>query len=136
MAPLAGRTFLPEEERYGGPSAGVIGEEFWTRRFARSPSAIGGRLIVGGTAYAIVGVVPRAFSTAATDVWLPAQFAPGVYGVREARFISGVGRLRDGVSGDEARADLARVQRTLGEQYPSSDGGWSADLRDLKEVRV
>src|SRR5262249_57559133 len=71
-----------------------------------------------------------------TDVWLPAQLAPGLMAVREARFLTGVGRLRPGVTLDEARADLARVQRRLGELYPSSDAGWSADVRDLKDVRV
>src|SRR5262249_24331239 len=136
MAPLAGRTFVPDEERFGGTTAAVIGEDFWTRRFGRSPSAIGRRLIVRGAGYTIVGVMPPAFSSAAPDVWLPAQPAPGLMAVREARFLTGVGRLRPGVTLDEARADLARVQRRLGEQYPSSDAGWSADVRDLKDVRV
>jgi predicted permease len=136
MAPLAGRTFVPDEERFGGTTAAVIGESFWTRRFGRSQAAIGRRLIVGGTGYTIVGVMPRTFSTAATDVWLPAQLSPGLMRVREARFLSGIARLRPGVSLEEARADLARVQRTLGEQYPSSDAGWSAEVRDLKDVRV
>src|SRR5215471_9616089 len=136
MAPLAGRTLLPDEERFGGPAAAVIGEDLWTRRFGRGPATVGRRLIVGGTGYTIVGVMPRAFSCVPIDVWLPAQFAPGLLRVREARFLSGVGRLRPGVTAGDARADLARVQRALGEQYPSSDAGWSADVRDLKEVRV
>ena len=67
MTPLAGRTFVPEEERYGGAAAAVIGEDFWARRFARHPSAVGSRLLLGGTAYTIVGVMPRSFA-AATDV--------------------------------------------------------------------
>jgi putative ABC transport system permease protein len=136
MAPLAGRTFVPDEERFGGAAAAVIAEDFWTRRFGRRAAAIGSRLIVGGTGYTIVGVMPRAFSTAAIDVWLPAQFAPMMMGIREARFLSGVGRVRPGVTLEEAAADLARVQRTLGEQYPASDAGWSVDVRDLKDVRV
>jgi predicted permease len=136
MSPIAGRTFVADEERFGGPGAAVIAEDFWTRRFSRSPAAVGSRLIVGGAGYTVVGVMPRAFAAGTIDVWLPAQFAPGLFAVREARFISGVGRLRPGVTLDEARSDLARVQRTLGEQYPSSDRGWSADVRDLKDVRV
>ena len=136
MAPLAGRTFVPGEERFGGEHAAVIGEDFWARRFGRSQAAIGARLTVGGTGYTIVGVMPRAFAATAVDVWLPAQFAPPMMEVREARFLSGVARLRAGVTLDEARADLARVQTRLAEQYPSSDGGWSADVRDLKDLRV
>src|SRR5262245_12034809 len=130
MPPIAGRTFVAEEERFGGPAAAVIGEGFWTRRFNRSAAAIGSRLTVGGTAYTIVGVMRRAFAVPAIDVWLPAQFSPMLMSLREARFITGVGRLRPGVTLDEGKADLARVQRILGEQYPSSDAGWSADARD------
>ena len=136
MAPLAGRTFVPDEERYGGATAVVISEMFWTRRFARSRAAIGARLTIAGTGYTIVGVMPRAFTPAATDVWVPAQFSAGMMRVREARFLSGVGRMKPGVALTEAQADLARVQAALGEQYPASDKGWSAEVRDLKEVRI
>jgi len=136
MPALAGRTFVADEERFGGSAAVVIGEALWTRRFARSPAAIGARLIAGGRSYTIVGVMPRAFSVAATDVWVPAQLSPGVARLRTARFIGGAGRMKPGVTLAEARADLARVQAALGEQYPASDRGWSADIQDLKEVRI
>ena len=136
MAPLDGRTFVPDEERYGGATAVVISEMFWTRRFARSRAAIGARLTIAGTGYTIVGVMPRAFTPAATDVWVPAQFSAGMMRVREARFFSGVGRMKPGVALTEAQADLARVQAALAEQYPASDKGWSAEVRDLKEVRI
>ncbi len=135
-APIAGRTFVPDEERFSGATAAIISESLWTRRFARQASAVGSRLIVAGTGYTIVGVMPRAFAGAGIDVWIPAQIAPGLQRLREDRFLSGIGRVRSGVTLAEARADLARVQRELAAQYPSSDGGWSADVRDLKDVRV
>ena len=136
MAPLAGRTFVPDEERYGGATAVVISERVWARRFARSPSAVGSRLTIGGQGYTIVGVMPRAFTTAATDVWLPAQVSPGVSMHRDARFVTGVGRIRAGFSIEDARADLARVQGRLGEQYPATDKDWSAEIRDLKSAYI
>ena len=136
MPPLLGRGFAPDEERFGGATAVVISEGFWTRRFARSPAAIGARLTIGGTGYTIVGVMPRAFTPAATDVWVPAQLAPRLLTLRDARFISGVGRMKPGVTIAAARDDLARVQTELGAQYPASDKDWSVDVRDLKEVRV
>ena len=136
VAPIAGRTFTADEERYGGAAAVVISEDLWTRRFARRPDVIGGRLVAGGIATTIVGVMPRSFAAPGTDVWIPAQFAPGLMRVRSARFLGGVGRLRDGVTPAEARADLARVQHALGAQFPQTDAGWSADVRGLKDVRV
>jgi predicted permease len=136
MAPLAGRTFVPDEERFGGGAAAVISEALWARRFGRSPAAIGSRLTIGGVAHPIVGVMPRAFSGAATDVWLPAQIAPGLMQAREARFLSGVGRLRPGVTPADAQRDLGAVQARLGEQFPTTDKDWSAEVRDMKDVRV
>ena len=136
MPPVLGRTFIADEERFGGGSAVVISEGLWARRFGRSPSAIGARLIVAGTGYTVVGVMPRAFTAAATDVWMPAQLAPALMRIREARFLGGVARMKPGVTLAEAQADLSRVQAMLGERYPASDKGWSAHVRELKEVRV
>jgi putative ABC transport system permease protein len=136
MTPLVGRTFTDDEQRYGGATAVIISEGFWTRRFARSPSAVGARLIVGGRGYTIVGVIPRAFTSAATDVWIPAQLAPGLMTVRDARFLGGVARMKPGVTLEEARTDLTRVQALLGAQYPKTDKDWTVDVRDLKDVRV
>jgi putative ABC transport system permease protein len=146
MSPLLGRTFVEQEEHFGGPTAVVISEPFWTRRFARNPAAVGERLTIGGKGYTIVGVMPRAFTSGlertalrmaiSIDVWIPAQLAPRLLEIRDARFLGGVGRMRHGVTIDQARSDLARVQRQLGEQYPKTDKDWGTMLIDLKEARV
>jgi predicted permease len=132
--PIVGRTFTPAEEQFGGPAAAVISEGFWTRRFARAPSAIGQPLTFGGRAYPIVGVMPTTFSS--TDVWLPAQFAPGMLQIRDARFLVGVGRMKPGVTLTAAHDDLDRVQRELAVSYPKTDDGWSAQIWDLKAYRI
>jgi len=133
---LYGRTFTPDEDLAGGPASAVIGYALWTRRYRQSPGAIGRRLIVQGTGYTVVGVMPKEFQTANIDVWIPAQTPPFLMRIREARFYSGVGRMKPGVSIAQAHDDLARAQRQLGEQFPQTDKGWSAIVRNLKEVRV
>jgi hypothetical protein len=136
MAPLAGRTFTADEERAGGPLAAVISEGLWARRYGRDASITGRRLVIGGQGYSIVGVMPRAFTTTAIDVWLPAQTSQWLLSMRTARFLSGVGRMKPGVTIEQAAADLNAVQRALGDQFPASDKGWSVSVRDLKELRV
>jgi putative ABC transport system permease protein len=136
VAPVAGRTFTADEEHHGGPRAVVISEAFWQRRFARNGAAVGSRLLIGGDGYTIVGVLPRSFTSAETDVWIPAQLHPLLASNREARFVGGVGRLKAGVTIDEARADLARVQQLLGAEHPKTDAGWSVAIEDLKSVRI
>lgn len=136
MAPLAGRTFVADEERFGGPTAAVISEGLWARRFGRNPNAVGKRLTIGGRGYTIVGVMPQTFTNATIDVWVPAQVAPGLMKIRDARFLSGVGRMKPGVTLQQARSDLDRIQRQLGEQYPQTDKDWGVQILDLKEARI
>jgi predicted permease len=136
MPPLLGRTFTAVEEAPNGPGAAVISERFWARRFNRDRTAIGRALAIGGRRYEIVGVMPAAFSGTAADVWIPAQIAPGLMQVRDARFVGGIGRIQPGVTIDAAAKDLAAVQQALGREFPKTDAGWSVELRPLKEFRI
>jgi putative ABC transport system permease protein len=141
MRPLVGRVFVDDEEQANGPGAAVISERFWTRRFGRDPSAVGRALVIGGRSYEIVGVMPGnftpgAFTSSTTDVWLPAQLSPGLMRQRMARFLTGVGRLRPGVTIDAGARDLASIQAALGRQFPATDAGWSTEIRGMKEVRI
>ena len=134
--PIHGRWFTDDEERDTGPNAVVISERFWTRRFNRDPSAIGRALTIGGKGYPIVAVMPASFSPATTDLWLPGKTGPWLSAQREARFLNGVGRLKPGVTIEQAARDLALVQEELARQFPKTDAGWSAEVRPLKEWRV
>lgn len=133
---LVGRTFTADEERFGGPQAAVISEGFWTRRYGRTPDVLNRALIVGGVKYSIVGVMPAAFAPGAIDVWLPAQTPPGLLRVRQARFLSGVGRIRAGISLKTAAANLRQVQEAMGQRYPATDKGWSVQVVSLRDARV
>lgn len=135
-APLIGRTVSKQEEIYGGPGAAVISYGLWTRAFGEDPSAVGRRLVLGGRGYTIVGVMPKEFAAPAIDAWIPAQLPPFFASMRESRFMVGVARMKSGVTIEQAQADLARVERELGEQFPQTDKDWSAIARDLKERRV
>jgi len=136
MRALAGRTFVPEEEADGGPLAAVISYGLWERRYGLDPQITSRRMLIEGQPYSIVGVMPQTFASGSVDVWLPAQVKPFLLRMREARFYSGVGRMKPGVTIEQAQADLASVENALGEQYPATDKGWSAVVGDLKENRV
>src|SRR6185437_11215883 len=71
IAPMIGRDFSPAEEQFGGPSAILISERFWRRRFNGDPAAIGRQLHVSGGSYPIVGVMPAsfAFPDPEVDLW-------------------------------------------------------------------
>lgn len=131
-----GRTFSPDEEASGGPAAVVISDRLWARRFHRRAEITSQHLELKNQSVAIVGVMPPSFGEKNVDVWLPAQLAPQLLQQRDARFLSGVGRLRPGVTVAQAQRDLARVQAALGTQFPVTDAGWSAQVMDLKTARL
>jgi predicted permease len=133
---VVGRTFTSDEEASGGPAAVVISDRLWTRRFHRRADITNQHLELKQQSYAIVGVMPPSFGDKSVDLWLAAQFTPQMMQQRDARFLSGVGRLAPGVSIAQGQRDLARVQTALGVQFPATDKGWSAQVRDLKTAEL
>ena len=136
MPALVGRTFMADEEVSGGPLTAVISYGLWSRRYGLDPRIMSRRLMIDGKGYSIVGVMPKTFSSATIDVWIPAQLAPFMTRMRDARFYSGVGRMKPGMTIPQAQADLSIIQKALGEQFPQSDKGWSAVVGDFREFRV
>ena len=133
-----GRVLQEQEEVFGGAASIVISDGFWRRRFGGDPSALGRNLTLSGNTYTIVGVMPPAFRypDPSVEIWVPAQTVPALLKIREARFYSGIARLKDGVSVGQAHANLLAVQQTLGGQYPKTDAGWSNIVEPLKDRLV
>jgi putative ABC transport system permease protein len=136
VQPVVGRTFVPEEEASGGPAVVVISDGLWARRFQRSRNVTTRRLTLGGKSYAIAGVMPPTFDDRLLDLWIPAQTPSFLMQARDARFYTGIGRMRRGVTIAAAQADLSRVQAELGQQYPKTDKDWSAQVTDLATSRL
>ncbi|HEY7058267.1 MAG TPA: ABC transporter permease, partial [Vicinamibacterales bacterium] len=115
VEPIYGRGFTSADDPQAGaqgtdtPSA-VISEILWERRFARSPAILGKTIQVGRTSFTIVGVTPRAFRGlqpgSPADLTLPMTASPNNLSSKTTWWFSVVGRLKDGASIEEARADL------------------------------
>jgi putative ABC transport system permease protein len=125
--PALGRTFVESDAQPGIAAPIVISDAFWRRGYGASPSAIGRTLRIDGDPYEIIGVMPADFrhpaATVETDVdvwaasgWTAPPFPPPAYGARYIRFA--IGRLRPGVSLDEARARVENLGRQLAAEHP------------------
>jgi putative ABC transport system permease protein len=138
ISPALGRDFVPEEERFGGPDAVIVSDRLWRRRFSADPNAIGKRLRFGQSAYTIVGVMPASFlfPERDVDVWFPAPMDAPYAQSRESTWFIVVGRLKPGVTVDQARANLATVQAQLARQYPKTDADIKVEIEPLKETTV
>lgn len=138
IAPAIGRDFSPQEEHFGGPDAILISDRLWRRRFNADPHALAKRLRMEGHSYTIVGVMPPAFLFPVhdVDVWYPgAPDAPYAQG-RDSTWFTVIGRLKPGVSVNNARANLSVVQSQLGREFPQTDAHLTVDIESLKSSTI
>jgi len=135
--PVLGRTFRPEDDVVGAAPVVILGGGFWTRAFGASSDVIGKSLVLNGTSYAIVGVIPSSFSFYGQDrdvytaigQWNDVSF-------RDRRIsVSAhvVGRLKPGVTLQQAKADMDVVSRDLAAAFPESNKNVGITLVSMKE---
>jgi putative ABC transport system permease protein len=138
IAPAWGRDFTPQEERFGGPAAVLISDRLWQRRFGGKPDASGKTLRIGSTSYPIIGIMPASFLFPDRDVdlWSPSPMDAPFAQRRDLTWFTAIGRLRPGVTPEQARANLTTIQANLGRQYPKTDAVLKPDVQPLKEATV
>ncbi|HKD49973.1 MAG TPA: ABC transporter permease [Candidatus Acidoferrum sp.] len=139
VAPSLGREFTPEEDRHGAAPVIIISNRLWRNRFEASPQALGKSVILSGTDYVIVGVLPPLFRFLdQADVYLPlGQYNPLLLEARGSHAgMVGVARLNAGVSVAQAQAEMSAIQDHLDQLYPDADRGTGADVEPLKRIIV
>ncbi len=148
VKPVIGRTFSKEEDRLNADPTAMISEGLWKRKFGSAPNIIGQRLRVDGVGRTVIGVVPATFvlriqnfqtGISLNDIYTPIgeykerQF----YGDRGAGWgTKAIGRLKPGITLEQARGDMERVSRQLTAAYPDFDSNEKANLVPLKEEMV
>jgi len=135
LSPSIGRDFTPEEEKFGGPSAVLISDSVWNRRFHGDPNVAGKTLRLGRSAYVVVGVMPPSFRfpVREAELWSPIPTDSPYAQDRQSTWYTVIGRLKPGVAIAQARTDMATVQDQLGQQYPKTDHDLSVAITPLKE---
>ena len=143
VKPLIGRTFAPGEDEIGAAPIALVSAGFWQRKFGSARDILGKALILDGRSYTIVGVIPSSFdlllkSFSPKEVYIPiGQWDHHGLKFREAGLgIHGIGRLKPGVTIQQARADMDGVTRNLAAAYPDADKGISAGIIPLREDMV
>jgi putative ABC transport system permease protein len=134
-----GRTFLPEEDRAGGPPVVLLSYGMWQRRFAGSHDVIGKTLTLDAQPYTVVGILPAGFELLQpADLFLP--FTPWAKTLPDDRNwhpgIIVIGRLNPGVTREQARTEMVAITKRLEEQYPDYNTDTSADVIGLQEQMV
>ena len=137
MQPLLGRGFEPGENDDGAPLVAVISHRYWVSRLNSAVDVLQRQLRLGEQSFDIVGVMPADFEFPDTDIdiWTPRQYPPFVL-ARGNLWYSAYGRLRPGVTVEQARADLTRIQNRLAETFPETDADVGVYVEALKETTV
>ena len=144
-----GRTFFDEEDSVAGVNPVVLSEHLWRSRFAADPNIVGRKLILNTISYEVVGVAAESLSiirnpeTARNsegarnaDLYAPFGFyanRPYLHNRSEHPGFYGIARLKQGVSIDQARADLKVIARNLEIKYPDSNTGVGVALNSLRD---
>lgn len=135
VRPILGRTYLPSEETEQKAGAILLSYGGWQRRFGGDPTVIGKTLTFDGSLATVVGVLPKNFQfgpTNSADFWQSLQIS-GWRLRRNAYWLHPVGRLKAGVSLQQAQSALLGVARQLESQYPDSNAGVAVRLSSLRE---
>jgi putative ABC transport system permease protein len=143
VAPLYGRTFLPEESIVGNHRRAILSYGLWNRAFGADPALLGRNVLVNGLPYEIVGIMPaqlqsRAVHALGTDVelWRPLVPEDKQTGGRDERKLRVIGRLANGVSASRAEGELSAIAARLAEIYPTTNRGTATRLVALREQVV
>ena len=134
VGPVLGRTFTTEEDRPGANVA-VLGWGLWQSRYGQDPSIVGGRITLDRQPYTVIGVMPAAFefprrgpqtNNKPAAVWVPMAFTDAQRQAYGSQYNHGVvARLREGVTLDQATAELDVLASRINASYP-------AELREAK----
>jgi putative ABC transport system permease protein len=131
IAPAVGRTFSPDEAREGQDRRVILSDALWQRSFGGAPM-VGRTVIMNAEPYEVVGVAPPRFQfPEGAQAWVPLVLpAPGE-ARRDQHYLTVMGRLADGRTPDDARAELNVVAKRLESQHPQTNTGRGVEVRSF-----
>jgi macrolide transport system ATP-binding/permease protein len=139
ITPVLGRDFYAGEDLPAAPPSVILSYAAWQHRFDGRKDLVGQTVTLSGVAYTIVGVLPQDFQFAPrgnAEFWTTLHPADSCAQRRSCHNLNGIGRLKDGVSIEKARADMKAIARQLEMQYPNENRGQGASVLPLAEAIV
>jgi putative ABC transport system permease protein len=143
VKPVIGQTLLPDDFQRGAAGTVVLSEKLWRSRFGADQKIIGSPISLDHRSFTVVGIMPAGFRSpffSATDeIWIPTAQDPvfsSFMSLRGARGVPVLGRLKPGVSLEQAQAEMNAVGANLAKEFPEADAGFSIRIEPLKQAIV
>jgi putative ABC transport system permease protein len=116
----------------------ILSHALWARAFGSDSTIVGRSITLDGESYRVTGVMPEHFSLGIDDqVWVPYRISEPLADIIRARrqhYIRAVGRLKPGITLEQARTEIATISQRLATQYPESNAGSLTGVRSMREV--
>ncbi len=140
VTPMLGRTFSDGEDQPGNERVIVLSHRLWQRRFGGDSGLINQQITLDGQSYTIIGVMPKEFQFAPfwatrAEMWSPLNLAPRT-GDRGGQSLRIFARLKEGVTREQAQAEMEAIGQRLEQRYPDSNAGLKVFVDPLHEVVV
>jgi predicted permease len=139
IQPVLGRSFTAGEDRRGGPPAVMLGTSYWKERFGADPKVLGRTLVLNGRAYTVVGVASGDIAVyRGIKAYLPiGGWEDPIFWNRAVSMgMNAVGRLKPGVSQEQAQSEMTAIAHGLAKEYPNDDKDKGIALVPLREDLV
>ncbi len=132
---FAGRMFSAGDDREGAAAVAVLAHHYWQRELGARADVIGSTMQIGRQHYTVIGVASPDIefgNIGEVEVWLPLRIA--VNSQRDQRNLRFLARLKDGVSFEQASAEMAAIGAALAIEHPATNGGWSVRLVPVNDL--
>jgi putative ABC transport system permease protein len=134
--PAIGRSFGSNDDRPGAEPVVLLSDDVWRRRYNGDTSIVGRAILINARLHTVIGVMPPNFRFPETQrLWVPIAPYEREW-TRQTRNIQIFGRLRPGVTYEQADADLKALTARLEARYPDDNKGWSGLVRSLRSWMV
>jgi predicted permease len=123
VRPIIGRVFNSGEETPGNDAVVVLSQGLWQRKFGGAPDVLGRTIVLNGRAHEIVGVMPATLQEPPkAELWKPLAPTEQVREARNAFWLPVIGRLKAGVTPEQAQTEMSAISARLEQAYPSNKG--------------
>ena len=139
ITPILGRDFRTGEDLPAAPQTVMLSYATWQKRYASRKDVTGQTVVLSGVPYTIIGVLPQSFQFALrgnSEFWTTLHADDSCGRRRSCHNLTGIGRLKDGVAVESARANMKAIAAQLELQYPDSNRDQGAFVAPLSEIAV
>jgi putative ABC transport system permease protein len=136
VQPILGRQFRPEEDELNAPPVALIGYQVWQEHFGGDRGVVGKLIPINGKQVTVIGVMPKGWRfPEICDIWMPLQMEEKDH-PRGTFFLDCIGKVKKGVSIEQARAELEAITARIAAQHPDTNSGCSVHVTSYREEMV